>query len=122
MKNKDKSNLKLSLLTKQKNKCCYCYNELNRKDKRLKPVFLKVEKKVCCFKCCVQKLGIAEFLYLQGYMNINHKYGYNLQSVNLPVKMRNSLRWYNKLFPKIFNWNNKRYNLTVKYYEESKHI
>jgi hypothetical protein len=124
---KCKYNIKLRLIAEQKQRCCYCNCKFNYKDKRTAPTLEHVDRKcyvwdktkfkVSCKKCNLYKGCLSEDLFLDWYICVNFKYSYNWVSENKAVKVRQPLRWYNKLFPTRFNWNKKRYNITQRFYD-----
>lgn len=125
MYSKDKYLLKRKLIKQQNNKCCYCWCKFWKDTwniatlEHIQPkcyVWDNTKFAVSCKKCNLYKWPLDEDLFLAWYINVNYKYKYDWQSENKPVKVRWPLRWYHKKFPNIFNWNKKRYNITLKLY------
>lgn len=115
--NKEKICLKLN--QEQNWRCFYCYIKFDSNDKRktatldhLEPyckVWNKTKFVLACQKCNHLKWNISQELFEDWYICCNFKYSYDWQSENKPVKVRQPIRWFNKLLPNIFPWNNKKY-------------
>jgi len=111
------------LVIKQNNRCYYCnckFDECNYETlDHYKPyceVWNNTNYVLACRKCNLYKWNISAELFMAWYICFNIKPWFNKQSYNQAIKVRNPIRWYNKLFPNILNWNNKYYNLTIKLY------
>lgn len=123
----NKSQKVAKLMMQQKCKCYYCNckfeergNNKNPTLEHLQPyckVWNDTEFVLACRKCNLLKWDISEELFRDWYICVNIKPKYNWQSYNKAIKVRNPIKWYEKLFPKLFWWNRKRYKLTIKLYE-----
>lgn len=117
------------LREKQSNKCFYCWITFSNKKnatkatiEHLQPycqVWNKTKFVLACNKCNLLKWNISQELFEYWYICVNFKPWFDLQSYNKPVKVRWPIRWYNKLFPNLFNrtHNWKHYRITYKLYE-----
>jgi len=61
---------------------------------------------LCCEKCNHLKWNISVEMFLDWYISAHFKPWINLESFNKQIKVRWKIKWYQKLFPKLFNWNN----------------
>ena len=117
--------IRRKLVKKQWGKCYYCNIsfwlwETRATIDHLIPfcqVWHDTKKVACCHKCNIFKGDISEELYKDGYICVNIKPGYDLQSYNQPMKVRNPIKWYQWYFPRLFWWNTKFYKITHKIYE-----
>lgn len=117
-------NKRARLVKLQNNKCFYCNCKmLWWKTKatldHIEP-FCKVWNKTkfvaSCFNCNKLKWNIDLDLFLDWYICVNFKYGFDSESENKAMKVRNKINWFQKTFPSIFP-RNKYYKLTIKLYD-----
>ena len=122
----NKQLIKNRLIKQQNNKCYYCWCKF---DDTLwgKPTLDHIIPKckvwdntkfvVACKKCNLYKGSISQELFEDWYICVNIKEKYDWQSYNEATKVRWPIKWYNKMFPKLFDRNKKKYCLTYKIYE-----
>jgi hypothetical protein len=124
------TNKKFNEMIKNQNSRCYYCNvkfDWNNKYKQpsvdhIKPfcfVLDKTPKVISCKRCNHLKWNISKELYEAGYICVNFKPWFDLQSYNQAVKVRNPIKWYQKLFANFnYFWWSKRgnYKTSIKLY------
>lgn len=115
------------LIEKNWNKCYYCNITFDRNKTPTSPSIDHIEpfcevgnntKKVaCCRKCNLLKWCISEELYRDGYISVNMKPGFDMQSYNVPMKVRKPINWFQRTFPQYFWWNDRKFRISIKLYE-----
>jgi len=78
---------------------------------------LKSNFVLACNRCNYLKSDIDYNLFLDWYLAVNYKSWYNQDSFRRAEKLRKPIKWYQKLFPNIFNWNNWFNNKVKKIYD-----
>lgn len=70
-----------------------------------------------CNKCNYLKWDIDYDLFIDWYLCVNYKPWYDEDSFTKAEKLREPIKWYQKLFPSIFSWNDWFNNKTIKLYD-----
>ena len=115
----------IKILEKQSYKCYYCNCKITSRNATCEHIkaYSKVWKEhkldniaIACKRCNKLKGDISEELFRAWYVAVNFKPWYDLQSYNKAIKVRNPIKWYNKMFPTILKRNKNNYNLVIKLY------
>lgn len=127
-RNQNYRKLRRKLIEKQGNKCYYCNITFDKNKIPTSPsldhvvpfcyVGHKTKMVACCRKCNLLKGNISEELYRAGYVQVNIKPWYNEQSYNIPMKVRKPINWFQETFPQWFWWNNRKFKIVIKLYED----
>lgn len=115
------------LVKKQKWRCYFCNIKFNEADHfkkstldHLTPycqVWNNTKYAAVCHRCNLLKWACNEQEYRDWYSWVCIKTWYNLQSYSKALKIRQPIKWFQKLFPSIFWWNNWKKIITIKLYE-----